>query len=133
MMYSYLGGSVQMQQSLSPLDGTDPTYTTEDFLKAITPNMVMTARQEQIDSPFHEALIFTRIAMRQRAVIGTAQHLYSHLPLEIKKNWQRFCREFQKTFDNQQSQTQAKILLKNITRAAGEQIKTLALILEKMT
>ena len=95
--------------------------------------MVMTARQEQIDSPFLEAWIFTRIAMRQTALIGTAQQLYSHLPLDIKKNWQRFCREFQKTFDNQQSQTQAKILLKNLTRASCEQIKTLALILEQMT
>ena len=28
MMYPYLGGSVPMQQSLRPFDGTDPTYTT---------------------------------------------------------------------------------------------------------
>ena len=31
-----------MQQSLRPFDGTNPTYTTEDFLNAITANMVMT-------------------------------------------------------------------------------------------
>ena len=46
MIYPY---SVPMQQSLRPFDGTDPTYTTGDFLDAITANMVMKAGPEQID------------------------------------------------------------------------------------
>ena len=49
MMYPYLGGSVPMQQSLRPFDGTETTYTREDFLNAITANMVMTAGPEQTD------------------------------------------------------------------------------------
>ena len=57
MMYPYLGGTVPMQQSLRPLDGSDPFYTTGDFLNAITANMVMTAGPEQIDSPYREAWI----------------------------------------------------------------------------
>ena len=32
-----------MQQSLRPFDGTDQAYTTEEFLNAITANMIMTA------------------------------------------------------------------------------------------
>ena len=63
--------------------------------------------------------------------VGPAQQWYSDLPLEIKKNWQVSCREFQKTFDNQQPQIQAKLLLEIITRASGEQIKTLASELNK--
>ena len=43
-----------MQQSLGQFDDTDPTYTTEDFLNAITANMVMTEGPEQTDSPYHE-------------------------------------------------------------------------------
>ena len=123
MMYPYLGVSVPMQQSLRSFDGSDPTYTTEDFLNAITANMVMTAEPEQTDSPFHEAWILKRIAMIQTALVGPAQQWYSHLPLEVKKIWQAFCREFHKTFDNQPSQTQAKLLLESITRVSGEQIK----------
>ena len=71
--------------------------------------------------------------MIQTALIGPAQQWYSHLPLDIKNNWRAFCREFQKTFDNQQSQTQAKLLLESITRASGKQIETLALRIEQMT
>ena len=87
--------------------------------------MAMTAGPEQTDSRFHEAWILKRIAMIQTALIGPAQQWYPHLPLDIKKNWQAFCREFQKTFDNRQSQPQAKLLFESITRASGEQIKTL--------
>ena len=85
-----------MQQSLNPFDETDPTYTTEAFLNAITAGPVQT------DSPIHETRILKRIAMIQTALIGPAQQWYSHLPLDIKKNWQAFCRKFQKTFDNHQ-------------------------------
>ena len=78
--------------------------------------MVMTAGPGQTDSPYHEAWVLKRIALVQTALIGPAQHWYSHLPLDIKKNWQAVCREFQKTIDNQQSQTQAK--LEQMTRKA---------------
>ena len=94
--------------------------------------MVITAGPEQTDSPFHAAWILKRIAMIQMDLIGPAQQWYSHLRLDIKKNWQAFCRKFQKAFDNQQSQTQAKLLLESITRFSGEQIKTLALRIEQM-
>ena len=93
--------------------------------------MVMTAGPEKTDLPYHEAWILKRIAMIQMALIGPAQQRYSHLPLE--KKWRVFWREFQKIIDNQQSQTQALLLLESITRAFGEQIKTTALRIEQMT
>ena len=79
MIYPYLGGSVPIQQSLRPFDATDPTYKTENFLNAITANMVMTAGPEQTDSPYYEAWILKRTAMIQTALISTAQqciHIY---------------------------------------------------------
>ena len=95
--------------------------------------MAVTAGREQNDSQFHEAWILKRLAMIQAALIGPAKQWYPHLPLDIKKNWQALFREFQKTFDTQQSQTQAKLLLESITHASGEQIKTLAIRIEQMT
>ena len=70
--------------------------------------------------------------MIQTALIGLSRQWYSQLPLEIKKNWQAFCREFQKTVDNQKWPTQAKLLLESTTRASGEEIKTPLLRIEKM-
>ena len=55
MRYSYLGGSVVIQQSLRVFDGTDARYTSEDFPNAIIENIVTTAGPEKTDSPFHEA------------------------------------------------------------------------------
>ena len=50
-----------MQQSLRPFEGNDSLHTTDDFLNAITANMVMTAGLEQTDSPYDEAWISKRI------------------------------------------------------------------------
>ena len=61
-----------MQQSLRPFGCTDLTYTTEDFLNAITASMVMTAGPEQTDSTYHEAWKLKRFAMIQAALIGPA-------------------------------------------------------------
>ena len=78
-----------MQQSLRPFDGTEPTQTTEDFLNAITANMVMRAEPEQTDSIYHEIWILTRIAIIQTALNGPEQQWYSQLPLNIKKKLAR--------------------------------------------
>ena len=79
-----------MQQSIRPFDGNEPTYTAEDFLNAITANMVMTAGPEQTDSLYNEAWILKRFAVIQTALFGPAQQWYSHIPLDIKKDWQAF-------------------------------------------
>ena len=78
-----------MQQSLRPFDGIDPTYTTKDFLNAMTAHMVMTAGPEQTGSPYHKAWILKRTAMIQTSLIGPAQQWYSKLPLVIKKTIQK--------------------------------------------
>ena len=51
-------------------------HAKEDFLNAITANMVMTAGPEQTVSPYHEAWILKRITMIQTALIGPAQQWY---------------------------------------------------------
>ena len=96
MMFPYIGGSVPMQQSLRPFDGTDPIYTAENFLNAVTANMAMTAGPEQTDSPLHETWILRRIAIIQTALIGPAQQWYSHLPQDIKRIGKHFAANFRK-------------------------------------
>ena len=89
-----------MQQSLRSSDGTDPIFN-KVFSNAITAIMVMKAGSEQVDSAYHEAWILKRIGM-----IRTALH---NSGIQISKD---LC--------NQQSQTQAMLLLEIITRASGE-------------
>ena len=79
---------------MKPFDDFDPKQTKEDILNAITAIMVMTVGPEQVDSLYHETWILKPIAMIQTALIGPAQQWFSHVPLEMKKNWQAFCREF---------------------------------------
>ena len=69
------------------------------FLNAIKANMVITAGPEQVGSPYHESWIFKRIANIQTTRIGPAQQWFSHLTLEIKKNFKRFAEYFGRTFN----------------------------------
>ena len=71
--------------------------------------------------------------------VQTNHHLYRTSTTMVlapstrdKKDLASVLPRFSKTFDNQQSQTQAKLLLESITRASGEQMKT-ALRIEQMT
>ena len=43
--------------------------------------MIMTARREQVHSPYNEDCILKRTAMIQTVLIGPATQWYSHLPL----------------------------------------------------
>ena len=62
-----------IQQSLGSFDCTDPTYTTEDFQKAITANIVKTAGPDEVDLLYHKAWILKQIALIQTALIAPAQ------------------------------------------------------------
>ena len=99
-----------IQQALRPFDGTDPTYTTEDFLNAITAKMVMTAGPEQIFIISRSMDAQTNRHDTNGSNWSRTKMVLTHSIGKIKKNWQAFSRKFQKTFDNQQSQTQAKLL-----------------------
>ena len=85
--YPCLEGSVPMQQ-FKFFDGTDHLYTREDFLNAITGNMVMIAGTGQTDLPFDEA------GIKITALFGPTQQRRKHLPLESKKNWQAYLAGF---------------------------------------
>ena len=79
-----------MDQSSRPFDVTEPTYTTDGFLNAITGNLVITAGPEPVESPYHETWILKKIAGIQPALIGPPQQWYLHLRLEMRKTGQCF-------------------------------------------
>ena len=84
--------SVPVQQRL--FDGIDPTYTTVDFFKTITANMIMTAEPQQIESPYHEVMTIKRIAVIQTALLELEQQWYSNLKSRIKAELASFLPRF---------------------------------------
>ena len=93
------GSSITSNKPLMVFTGTDPEYSVEDYLNAVTANLILNIGPEPINTPLHQNWIHRRTALIQTTLNGAAQKWFSVLPLEIKSNWKRFTQEFSKMFD----------------------------------
>ena len=106
--------------------GTDPEYSLEDFLNAVTANLILNIGPEPINTPFHQNWINRRAALLQTTLDGAAQKWFSVLPLDIKSNSKRFTQEFSKMFDSERKKQHQRVLCSEIRRLSNETIKQLA-------
>ena len=67
--------------------GTDPGYSVEDYLNAVTANLILNKGPEPINTPLHQNWIHRRTALIQTTLDGAAQKWFSVLPIEIKSDW----------------------------------------------
>ena len=97
-MNSYLigGSSITAKKPLIVFTGKDPEYSVEDYLNAITANLILYIGPEPINSPLHQNWIQRRTALIQTTLDGAAQKWFSVLPIDIKSDWKRFTQEFSK-------------------------------------
>ena len=95
-----MGGlSVTSNKPLKVFLGTDPEYSVEDYLNAVTANLNLNIGPEPIITPLPQNWIHRRTPLIQTTLDGAAQKWFSVLPIKIKTNWKRFTQEFSKMFD----------------------------------
>ena len=70
--------------------GTDPEYSVEDYLNAVTANLIVNIGPEPVNTPLHQNWIHRRTALIQTTLDGAAQKWFSVLPKDIKSDWKRF-------------------------------------------
>ena len=88
--------------------GTDPEYSVEDYLDAVTANLILNIGPEPINTPLHQNWIHRRTALIQTTLDGAAQKLFSILPIDIKTDWKKFTQEFSKMFDSERKKNNTK-------------------------
>ena len=84
------GSSITSNKRLMVFTGTDPDYSVEDYLNAVTANLILNIGPEPINTPLHQNWIHRRTALIQTTLDGAAQKWFSVLPIEIKSDWKRF-------------------------------------------
>ena len=126
------GSSITSNKPLMVFTGTDPEYSVEDYLNAVTANLILNIGPEPINTPLHQNWIHRRRALIQTTLDGAAQKWFSVLPIEIKSNWKRFTQEFSKMFDSERNKQQQRILCNEIRRLPNETIKQLAVRIETL-
>ena len=112
--------------------GRDPEYSVEDYLNAVTANLILNVGPEPINTPLHQNWIHRRTALIQTTLDGAAQKWFSVLPIEIKSDWKRFTQEFSKMFDSERNKQHQRVLCNEIRRLPNETIKQLAVRIETL-
>ena len=126
------GSSITSNKPLMVFTGTDPEYSVEDCLNAVTANLILNIGPEPINTPLHQNWIHRRTALIQTTLDGAAQKWFSVLPIEIKSDWKKFTQEFSKMFDSERNKQHQRVLCNEIRRLPNETIKQLAVQIETL-
>ena len=126
------GSSIQSNKPLMVFTGTDPEYSLEVYLNAVTSNLILNIEPEPINTPLHQNWIHRRTALIQTTINGSAQKWFSVLPIEIKSDWRRFTQKFSKMFDSQRNKQHQRVLCNEIRRLSNETIRQLAVGIETL-
>ena len=126
------GSSITSNKPLMVFTGTDPEYSVEDYLNAVTANLILNIGPEPINTPIHQNWIHRRTALIQTTLDRAAQKWFSVLPIDIKSDWKRFKQEFSKMFDSERNKQQQRVLCNEIRRLPNETIKQLAVRVETL-
>ena len=73
--------SITSNKPLMVFTGTDPEYSVEDYLNAVTANLILNIGPEPINTPLHQNWIHRRTALIQTTLDGAAQKWFSVLPI----------------------------------------------------
>ena len=126
------GSSITSNKPLMVFTGTDLEYSVEDYLNAVTANLILNIGPEPIITPLHQNWIHRRIALIQTTLDSAAQKWFSVLPIETKSDWKSFTHEFSKMFDSERYKQHQRVLCNEISRLSNETIKQLAVRIETL-
>ena len=112
--------------------GTDPEQSVEDYLNAVTANLILNIGPEPINTPLHQNWIHRRTALIQTTLDGAAHKWFSVLPIETKSEWKRFTQTFKKIFDSERNKQHQRVLCNELRRLPNETIKQLAVRIETL-
>ena len=130
--YLKVGSSITSNKPLIIFTCGDFEYSVEDYLNAVTANLILNIGPEPINTPLHQNWIHRRTALIQTTLDGAAQKWFSVLPIHIKSDWKRFTQEFSKRFDSERNKQHQRVLYNEIRRLPNETIKQLAVTIETL-
>ena len=100
-LYLMGGLSITSNKPLMVFIGANPEYSVEDYLNAVTANLISNKGPEPKNTPLHQNWVHAtpkrgRTALKQSTLDDAAQKWFSVLPIEIKSDSKRFTKNFEK-------------------------------------
>ena len=85
-LYLMCESSIPSNKPPTAFTGTEPGYSVEDYLNAVTANLFVNIGSEPVNTPLLQNWLHRRTALFQTTLDGAAQNLFSILPIEIKSD-----------------------------------------------
>ena len=126
------GSSISSNKPLMVFTGTDPHYFVEDYLNAVTTNLIFNIGPEPVNTPLHQNWIHRRTALIQIKLHGAAQKWFIVSPIEKKSDWKIFKQEFSKKFHSERNKQHQSFSCNETRRLPNETIKQRAVRIETL-
>ena len=126
------GSSITSNKPLIIFTCTDPEYSVEEYLNAVTASQVLNIGPQPIKTSLHQNWIHRRTALIQTTLDGAAQKWFSVSPIDTKSAWKTFTQEFLKIFDSERNKQHQRFLCNVSRRLPNETIKQLAVRMETL-
>ena len=117
------GSSTSSNKPFLVITGTDPEYSVEDYLNAVTANLILNIGPEPVNTPLHQNWIHRRTVLIQTTLDAAAQKWFPVLPIEIKSDGKKITQEFSKMFDSERNKQHQRVLCNEIRRLPNKTIE----------
>ena len=112
--------------------GTDPEYSVEDYLNAVTATLISNIGPERVNTPFLQNWIHRRTALIPTTLDGAAQKCFFSFTYRNKIRLEKLTQDFLKMFDSERNKQHQSVLCNEIRRLPNETIKQLAVRIETL-
>ena len=112
------GSSITSNKQLVLFTETDPEYSKDHYLNAVTANLILNIGPEPITTPLHQNWIHMKISLT--TLDDAVQNWFSVLPIEIESDWKQFKQEFLKIFDSERKEQHQRVLCNKVRRPSNE-------------
>ena len=119
------GSSISSDKTLIVFTGTDPGHSVEDYLNAVTANLMLCLGPEPLNTPLHQHWIHRRTALIKTTPDGVAHKWFSVLPIDFKSDWKKFIHEFSKLFESERNKQHQRVLCTKSVDSLMKQLRNL--------
>ena len=127
---TFINTSASIPEPMKPFDfdGSDHSYTPEEYLQQIEARLTFAIAEEPQNNPVkYRSWHNRRMAYIQRSLIETALDWYTNLHISYKQQWNSFVQLFKKQFSSQKTAYYARVEAMSLMKKDNETKRHFAL------
>ena len=130
---TFINTSASIPEPMKPFDGSDHSYTPEEFLQQVEARLTFAIGEEPQNNPVkYKSWHDRRMKNIQCSLIGTALDWYTNLHISYKQQWNSFLQLFKKQFSSQKTANYAQVEAMSLMNKDNETVRHFALRVQQL-